>query len=445
MILSSLSPMVLLVFGYREKDVNKENRRLQTELVLKGKKIREWPQNIDAWFNDTIPWRTEFIDAYISAWDRLLQSSVGFYIKGYSGNHYAKDIEPYLGLKPLNLRKLCNLKYNIASTQAYCQIYGISYFCFFVPDKESLYPEFLPFYCNNKGNSLFVRGISRREQLIDYFRDTPLNFIDLTQVLVRGKNKGERMYHDKIDPNHWNGLGASVGYQKIREVLRSKRPDLLHIQNKLPYKISRLTDSTVNEDMLYISYLHPGEYRFNRDAICEITPSGASYIPKDLSWGPWKEIDYAINMRKEIGRLCLVSDSYFKASINGRIEGAKGRVFPLIDDFHEYLHLHYDGLTPKILQEICQNYKPDFFVGEFAEHQNSIYRSIFINDSYMLSLADFLLQTSSAEILTPQETPLASLASQHASWTEQGDSLVFHSQGVESHINTDTPPILIVA
>jgi hypothetical protein len=58
----------------------------------------------------------------------------------------------------------------------------------------------------------------------------------------------------------------------------------------------------------------------------------------------------------------------------------------------------------------------------------------------MLTLADFLLQTTSARILTPQETPLASLSSSNASWTKQGDSLVFHSQGVESYINSDTPP-----
>jgi hypothetical protein len=120
-----------------------------------------------------------------------------------------------------------------------------------------------------------------------------------------------------------------------------------------------------------------------------------------------------------------------------RLGKSHGYPFPIIDDVRSYLHCHYYDLTHEGLDSITSSLHPDFFVEEFVERTSNFYQPL---DSYLLTLADLFLQTSSAVILSPDETLLSALPLHHASWVEQGDALVFHSVGADSYINTDTPP-----
>jgi hypothetical protein len=433
-ILTVSLPIILTLLIRSEEFNDKENRTLQTKLDLDGVAFRKWPQKIDLWFNDSVSSRRHLVNCYLNWWDTYLDASVGQLVKGQEGDYFSnlwREVDKYLGLEARPIKKLRQIKYSIAATQACCQLEGIPYLCFYVPGKTTLYSEKLPFHCDKKNNSLFRKGRSWREEIFDYLKGTPINLVDLTPALEEGK-KSARMYHYKYDLSHWNGYGLAVGYQFIKEKIKQIRPDLfLDSTNDVSFGYELIYNANDGEDEIRIKLLHPERYQVRNERVADFLPQGIKHKAEKDTWLP----DYIINNEKKSGRLCLSTDSFFKHSINATLPGCHSKIAPFVDDFHEYLHFHFNWLTPNSIQEICKNYRPDFFVEEFVEHHVSgIIRK---TDPYWLTLADFLLQTTSARVLSPQETPLASLPSSNASWTKYGDVLVFHSAGSESYINTD--------
>ena len=84
---------------------------------------------------------------------------------------------------------------------------GIVYRVVMVPDKHTVYPEFLP-------ERIRARlAISRFQQIKDFMGDTPC-LVDLRPALLNAKaqNKGRLYIHTD---SHWTNLGAYKGYRHI--------------------------------------------------------------------------------------------------------------------------------------------------------------------------------------------------------------------------------------
>lgn len=95
---------------------------------------------------------------------------------------------------------------------------GINYLFIVVPDKSSVYPEFLPDFIKPAGPTRldqFIRELDRR------FPDFPV--IDLRQPLVVAKEHGQVYY--KTD-THWNQIGAFAGYVAIMRQANRLFPEL---------------------------------------------------------------------------------------------------------------------------------------------------------------------------------------------------------------------------
>jgi hypothetical protein len=149
----------------------------------------------------------------------------------------------------------------------------------------------------------------------------------------------------------------------------------------------------------------------------------------------WGAPDLIVNKCKEKGNLLQVSDSYFKACAQVKFEGAHGNIFPIADDVHRYLHCHYADITTSALDIVSTQFQPDFMVESFVERTCNQWST---NDPYLLTIADLFLQTGYALVIDPHEIPLAKLPVHQASWSEGDGGLVFHSQGSQSYINSDT-------
>ena len=84
---------------------------------------------------------------------------------------------------------------------------GIGYLVVMVPNKSTIYPEYLPSGLHR------MRPQSRLDQLLDYLRTrSTFRILDLRPALVAAKSGG-RLYH-KTD-SHWNDAGAFVAYRQI--------------------------------------------------------------------------------------------------------------------------------------------------------------------------------------------------------------------------------------
>jgi hypothetical protein len=416
-------PVIFSFCGIGENKDNTENRVLVDSVDLRAKDIVEWPESVEQFWNDSAPYRSFFVRTYIDFWCQYLYSMAGSDIRGRNHYFYQNSyvLENYLGLHPLSVRQLRDKKYVLASHQAYCILKGVSYVAFFIPDKTTCYPEYLPFYTEWK------RGRSWAEVMVPYLAKSPINIIDLTPYLLKKKTES-RIYNYHGDTQHWNGNGLDVAYHVMRETLTLMRPDLIGRRDSLPYKIRNGAPDVGNDFLQIMQTTNNHNYSLIKD-----------FLPqwKTVQRFSWGAPDLIVNKCKEKGNLLQVSDSYFKACAQVKFEGAHGNIFPIADDVHRYLHCHYADITTSALDIVSTQFQPDFMVESFVERTCNQWST---NDPYLLTIADLFLQTGYALVIDPHEIPLAKLPVHQASWSEGDGGLVFHSQGSQSYINSDTPP-----
>jgi hypothetical protein len=91
-----------------------------------------------------------------------------------------------------------------------CDHSGIKYIKVFWPDKQTIYPELLPFSMKIQ----IKDTLSKVDQIIAYLKETssPVPFIDVRQPLLKGK-KDHQLYY-KFD-SHWNNYGAFLAYRSF--------------------------------------------------------------------------------------------------------------------------------------------------------------------------------------------------------------------------------------
>ncbi len=137
---------------------------------------------------------------------------------------------------------------------------GISYRVAIAPNKDSVYPEYLPKSFRHAG------GTSRLDQLLEYLAaHSAVEFLDLRQQLLEAKKSRQVFFSTD---SHWNVLGAFPCYQAIIASLAKDFPALA------PMRISDFTlenyscvggdlsfllgmEDLVTEDKLYLMPKRP--------------------------------------------------------------------------------------------------------------------------------------------------------------------------------------------
>jgi len=90
---------------------------------------------------------------------------------------------------------------------------GIRYVFMVVPNKSTIYSEFLPEFVRKSNNK------SRLDQLINYLKNTnsPVKILDLRKRFLKEKLKF-KIY--KITDSHWSDIGAFFGYKVLMDRLK---------------------------------------------------------------------------------------------------------------------------------------------------------------------------------------------------------------------------------
>lgn len=95
---------------------------------------------------------------------------------------------------------------------------GIRYLVVIPPNKDTIYPEFMPAALNR------VRRRSRLDQLLDYLAaHATVKVVDMRAAFLREKAAGTLYYRTDT---HWNDRGAYLGYRAIVEALSGWFPAL---------------------------------------------------------------------------------------------------------------------------------------------------------------------------------------------------------------------------
>jgi alginate O-acetyltransferase complex protein AlgJ len=124
----------------------------------------------------------------------------------------------YRGSQPFSDAEIAALRTELLHRRDYLAKRGIPYVVVVVPEKYTIYPEFLPSWTTP------LHARSSLDRIADELARHPqLNFVDLRGPL-RAAKTADRLYY-KTD-SHWNYLGATVGYRTLMDRLRAILPDL---------------------------------------------------------------------------------------------------------------------------------------------------------------------------------------------------------------------------
>lgn len=187
--------------------------------ALSTKDLTNVPRRVDRYLEDNFGFRDLLVQLGNSARYHLFGiSPVETVLRGeqdwlfFTGD---QALDSYRGLTLLSEGELSKLARIYQARSDYLAAFGIEYVLMLVPNKESIYPEFVP--------AQIRRGtLTRYRQVIDYLRArTGVRVVDPAPALLAAKERG--LVYRKSD-GHWNSVGAFIGYQAlISELARTHR------------------------------------------------------------------------------------------------------------------------------------------------------------------------------------------------------------------------------
>ena len=182
-----------------------ENRKLAEwpALTLQLQALQKWPAQYETWVRDNFGFRSALIQWHSQLMlDVLGISPRADVVLGKDGWLFLgsnKSIDAYRCIFPY---EAAGLQHEIAYTRErteFLRSRGIKYLNVWAPDKEQVYPEFLPLWIRRSG------GPCRMDQLGEALHGAGLSFVDLRAAERLAKQQAVA-YHRTDTP--WNAVGA---------------------------------------------------------------------------------------------------------------------------------------------------------------------------------------------------------------------------------------------
>ncbi len=158
-------------------------------------------QGLGDYFEDHYAYRNNAIDinAHIRA-DLFKTSPTDQVIVGENGwLFYGGTLSDYLATDPLSEREVRNIAHNLSLMQGYAEAMGAEFLFTIAPNKNSLYPEHMPYYYLDGTNESMDR-------LRVALEEKNINYTDLFELFESAKTTEGELYC-KTD-SHWTTEGA---------------------------------------------------------------------------------------------------------------------------------------------------------------------------------------------------------------------------------------------
>lgn len=180
-----------------------------------------FPQNFENRFNNNFFLRDSLIHLdYRIRYFILRETVYPQVVLGKQGWMYYTNegnLEYYQRVRPLTSEKTNRLVSNLKNLQQKLDNQGIKFLLVIAPNKETVYPEFLPADISKTGNPTWADQITRQ------MANSPVKVLDLRDPLLQFKQQ-EQVYF-KTD-THWNPVGAHLAYTEILNSLQTSFPIL---------------------------------------------------------------------------------------------------------------------------------------------------------------------------------------------------------------------------
>ncbi|WP_075355566.1 hypothetical protein [Desulfovibrio sp. DV] len=215
------TPLVLPLLGISGGRLAVENRPLAAlpPLSLAATEPAGYGPALAAHVRDAAPFRDHLIRANSRLRLALFgESPVPGVIVGREGWLYynlEQALEDYLNTVPLSERDMAEMVRVQTERRDWLQARGIAYCIVFAPNKERVYPDFLP------PGIAPLHPVSRLGQIVPRLRQAGLEVIDLREPLTRARETQRTFMQTDT---HWNGFGGLVGASSLVEVLGRQFP-----------------------------------------------------------------------------------------------------------------------------------------------------------------------------------------------------------------------------
>jgi alginate O-acetyltransferase complex protein AlgJ len=225
------APLIMTDFSSQSVWSSTEKRRLSEmpEFNLKPCVLTTFPSRFEAYFNDHFGYRNLFIRRYNRIMKKYFSKSpVPNVLIGKNNWLFFTEsnlIDDFVGADPLTKEELETWQSNLEHKRDWLAKQGIRYLFVVAPNKQTIYPEYLPDYLQKD------RGNTRLQQLMAYLNaNADLPILDLSAALTEEK-KLHRIYH--MTDTHWNDLGAFAAYRAIIDRVAQWFPEVSSNSNKV--------------------------------------------------------------------------------------------------------------------------------------------------------------------------------------------------------------------
>ena len=213
-----LFPLWGLLFPQPEVESLEENRNM-TEWSFSGS-LKDRIGTLEDYLNDHLAFRQSMITAVLRTNLLLGESPHPQVASGFDGWLFYftgdEDMHQGEGLDEDQLQELCDAQQR---TRDAFSAAGVDFRLLLAPDKNSVYPGFLPL------NHRLGSGISSVDQIVSYLRNhSTVCFTDPRSALAFAAENGSLQYY-KTD-THWNANGAWTAYQVLIDDLLPEHPSI---------------------------------------------------------------------------------------------------------------------------------------------------------------------------------------------------------------------------
>jgi alginate O-acetyltransferase complex protein AlgJ len=182
--------------------------------------IPNYVQTLEAWWSDSMAFRQLFVREF-----SLLRLNVGIgpqknVLLGKDGWLFdsSEQLDDFRNSKLLTDDELNAWREYLVFRHLDAKKRGAKFLFVIVPNKESVYAEFMP------DNVTKLTTTSRTDQIVEVVKNDGVAVLDLRSILEEGKKNNLRVYHQ--NDIHWNLIGANYGQYAITKALAPDFPKL---------------------------------------------------------------------------------------------------------------------------------------------------------------------------------------------------------------------------
>ncbi len=205
LLLCLIPSLGMAFFGESEAGANEILAKFPEAVDKKGVLNFEYLSGISDWADDRFAFRQQMI----TAWSRLnavlfKTSAEDKVVVGKNGWLYFSDsLDDYRGLS-LEDQKLEAIARNLSLMQEYAESKGAGFVFSIAPNKNSIYPEYMPDFVPR------AQDMSSSRKLLPYFEKYGVNYADLFTAF----SSNNEIFYFRTD-SHWHNKGAALAADVI--------------------------------------------------------------------------------------------------------------------------------------------------------------------------------------------------------------------------------------